>query len=357
MRQLITRTRGRLRASWTAGVGLLRSKRRQWPWLDHLIRAFRRYQDRRGDRLAAALTCYGFLSFFPLLALAYALLGYLVGVSDEARAYFVDAVRSLVPGLSEQLEVERIARSRNAAGLIGLAGLLVAGLGYIQVLRESLHDIWGRPRPEGNFVAKRLWYGGVLVFLGAMLIIGGSVTTVATSASHTVLVYLGLNDTTGAGTALRLLSLGLAIFFDTVVFLVLFSRLSGTRAPLRTIFRGALAGALGFELLKQIAALLIGNTTRNPVYASFAVLVGLMIWINVVSRFLLLVAAWTATRRAVLEVDAPGEADASGEAATSGEGEGDADVPAARPGTGPEPGGRTRRPEAVSAPRRDPETA
>lgn len=106
------------------------------------------------------------------------------------------------------------------------------------------------------------------------------------------------------GTGLRLLSLTCAIFFDTVVFLVLFTRLSGTRAPWRRIIRGAVFGAVGFEVLKQIAALLLGRTTGNPVYGTFAVLVGLMVWINVASRFALFVAAWTATRRVVLTADA-----------------------------------------------------
>jgi inner membrane protein YhjD len=303
MRRLIGGVRRRAEGSRAAALGLLRSRRKRWPWLDHLIRAFRRYQDRRGDRLAAALTFYGFLSFFPLLALAYAMLGYLLGVSDEARAYFVDAVRTQLPGLSEQLEVERIARSRTAAGLIGLAGLLITGLGAVQVLRESLRDIWGQPRLEANFLVNRFRDGWVLLFVGTMLITGMAVTSVATTTSHAVLDWLGLDEVTGAGMALRLLSLGMAIFFDALVFWVLFSRLSGTQAPWRAIYRGALVGALGFELLKHIAALLLGNITGNPVYASFAVLVGLMIWINVVSRFLLLVASWTATRSVVLSAD------------------------------------------------------
>jgi membrane protein len=96
----------------------------------------------------------------------------------------------------------------------------------------------------------------------------------------------------------------MAVLFDTVVFLVLFSRLSGTRAPWRRIIRGALFGAVGFEVLKQVAAILHARTTQNPVYGTFAVLVGLMVWINIASRFALLAAAWTATRRVVLTADA-----------------------------------------------------
>ncbi len=49
---------------------VLTSARNKWPFLDHLIRAFGRYQADAGDRQAAAVTFFGFLSFFPLIALA-----------------------------------------------------------------------------------------------------------------------------------------------------------------------------------------------------------------------------------------------------------------------------------------------
>ena len=61
-------------------------------------------------------------------------------------------------------------------------------------------------------------------------------------------------------------------------------------------------------MLKQVGTLLVAHTTRNPVYASFAVLVGLMVWINIVSRFVLFTAAWTATREIVLKLDDQPEA-------------------------------------------------
>ncbi|MBT2210535.1 YihY/virulence factor BrkB family protein [Actinomadura sp. NEAU-AAG7] len=308
MRQVITKVRrgseARIQARLGAGRELLRGWRARWKWFDHLGRAFERYTDRRGERLAAALTYHAFLSFFPLLALAYALLGYLVGVSTQARDYFVKAVNSLLPGLSDELQVEQIAQSKTAVGIVGVAALLFTGLGWVDVLRESLRDIWdNKPTGGGNFASKRLWDLAVLLFLGVILICGIAVSTITTSATHTVLSWMGLEDVTGAGTALRLLSLAVAMAFDTVIFLVLFTRLSGTRAPWRRIARGALFGAVGFELLKQVATLLIGRTTQNPVYASFAVLVGLMVWMNIVSRFVLFVAAWTATRRVVMSAD------------------------------------------------------
>lgn len=284
--------------------GVLGHGRSRWPWFDHMGRAYERYQEQRGDRLAAAMTYFAFLSFFPLVVLAYALLGYLVGISDSAREYLVDAVDSLLPGLSSELDVDRIAQAKATAGVIGLAGLLVTGLGWVNALRESLRAIWSNDPTAGNFLVKKLYDVGVLAFLGVVLVLGAAVTSVTAQTSHQVLDWLGLADVTGAGTALRAVALALAVGFNTLIFLVLFSRLSGTRAPWRRILRGALFGAVGFEILKLIGSLLIAHTTRNPVYASFAVVAGLLVWIDIVSRFMLFAAAWTATRRVILSADA-----------------------------------------------------
>ncbi|MGW5412139.1 YhjD/YihY/BrkB family envelope integrity protein [Actinomadura geliboluensis] len=348
MRQVINSVQGRIESLFGKGKDLLRGARDRSRWFDHQARAFERYQERRGDRLAAALTCYAFLSFFPLLALAYSLLGYVVGVSEQVRDYFVRAIDSQLPGLGGRLQVEQIAQSKTAVGIVGLVALLFTGLGWVQVLRESLRDIWGNePGGGGNFFLKKLWDAAVLVFLGVILICGMAVTTVTTSATGTVLHWLALDDVTGAGTALRLLSVACAILFDTVVFLVLFSRLSGTRAPWRRIIRGALFGAVGFEALKQIATILIGRTTQNPVYGTFAVLVGLMVWINIVSRFALFTAAWTATRRVVLTADAENPENRADEA----------EVEALREraeedsGGGTEAGGDATRPEREQGPK------
>jgi membrane protein len=73
------------------------------------------------------------------------------------------------------------------------------------------------------------------------------------------------------------------------------SRLSGAHQSSRQVRSAAVLGALGFELLKVVGAFLIVRTTQNPVYAAFGVVVGLLIWINLVGQLLMVVAAWGAT--------------------------------------------------------------
>jgi membrane protein len=52
---------------------------------------------------------------------------------------------------------------------------------------------------------------------------------------------------------------------------------------------------VGYEILKVAGTTYIAGVTSNPTYGVFAGAVGLLIWIDLVSRFLLLAAAWTAT--------------------------------------------------------------
>lgn len=269
--------------------------RRRRPAFDHLVRAYERYVDCRGDQLAGSVTYFVFLSFFPIIALAFAAVGYLAEFNLEFRQQLEQAIDELLPGFATRLPIEEVAQARTGAGVLGLLGLLYTGLGSLSALREALHVVWLKSvtdRP--NFLVARLTDTVLMIGLGAALLASVSVTSVAQAATDWLLALVGLEGALAA-TATRLLGLAVSLTFTTGVFLVLFRALSGTRRPARLVLRGAFVAAVGFEILKTVGALLIRGTLDNPVYASFAVLVGLMVWINLVARFLLLTAAWTAT--------------------------------------------------------------
>ena len=64
--------------------GALRRGRRRYHWLDHLLRANDRNTEVYGSRLAGAITYFAFLSLFPMIAVAFAVLGYVVDVYPDA---------------------------------------------------------------------------------------------------------------------------------------------------------------------------------------------------------------------------------------------------------------------------------
>ncbi|MFC3997017.1 YihY/virulence factor BrkB family protein [Nocardiopsis sediminis] len=270
--------------------------RRRRPGFDHLVRAYERYADQRGTQLAAAVTYYAFLSFFPLVAIAFAAVGYLAAFEAPARAYLEQAITGALPGIAPGLGVDQIAGARTGAGIFGAVGLVYVGLAGISAVREALHQIWLKHPSDGpNVVWAKVQDVAIMLAVGVAMLASVALTGTAQAATRWLLSWVHLEGSLAAVAATRLLGPLIAIAVSMLVFLLLFGRLSGTRRPLRLLWRGALLAAVAFEVLKAAGALLISGTLGNPVYASFAVLVGLLVWINIVMRVVLFCAAWTAT--------------------------------------------------------------
>lgn len=289
-----------------SGVTTVRERR---PFIDHFVRAFSRYQSDAGDRLAAAVTYFGFLSFFPLVALAFSVAGFVVDAYPDAQQKLTEQINSFLPGLSDKLDVATIGDAKVATGIVGLAGLLFAGLGWIDALREAVRTIWHHNVQAGNFIVKKLVDIGVLAGLGLTLLASLVVTGVSSAAMSWFLDQLGIQNNIAARVGLRVVGIALALLVDFAVFLYLFTRLPRLNTPFRRVAKGAVLGAVGLEILKVVGSLLVSRTTSNPVYGAFAVVVGLLIWINLVSRFTLFTAAWTVTAPYDTDVPPSGTAD------------------------------------------------
>jgi membrane protein len=268
-------------------------------WLDHLIRTVQRYQVQMGDRLAGAFTYFAFLSFFPLIVLAYSLFGYVLAVDPQAQQRLIEAIDQQLPGLAEQLHLDELLQgvsdARQTAGIVGLLGLLYAGLGAVDVLRGALRTIWMTCEPPLNFFLGKARDLVALLLIGVTLV--GSVTAAgfATGATRTVSEWLGLGGSWLAGAAVWVGGLLVSLSADLVLFLIMLGWLAKPQQPFGVVLKGSLLGAVAFGLLKQLATLVLSGTLSNPVYGAFAVMVGLLLWINLSARVIMYAAAWTAT--------------------------------------------------------------
>lgn len=292
-------------------AAVLASVRQRRPSVDHLIRAYQRYSADAGDRQAASVTFFGFLSFFPLLALAASVLGYVLG--DEAVGTVVREVNSYANGLADQLMLRDLLtdnRKAGVAGLIGLVGLLYSGLGWVDALREAIRTMWHHNVKEGNLLVKKLKDVVVLAGLGATVVVSVGVSAAATALNGFVIDLVNLPPGV-ANVVTAVAGIALGLLASTLLFLYLFWRLPKVTTPMRRVLRGAVLAAVLFEVLKQVGAFYIARTTQNPLYGSFAVIVGLLVWINLVSRLLLLCAAWTVTAPYDSDVEPSGTANAA----------------------------------------------
>lgn len=283
--------------------------RERWPVLDHVLRTLSHYGEVLGTQLAAAVTYFGFLSFFPIIALAFAAVGYVVDYVPDAEQAVTEAMKSIFPGLigtgSGQINVHAIASKKADVGVIGLVGLLYSGLGWVSALRKSLRGVFREAGAEKrNFVLGKLIDLVALGIIGVVLVASVALGTAIVGFAHDLIGAVGLSDVPGTTVLLRLAGVVVGLAANTVLFFIIYKLLpKQDDVPTRSVWQGAFIAAVGFEVLKQLAGTVIGSVTSNPLYGTFAVMIALLVWINYFSRLVVLGACWAATARTQAEVE------------------------------------------------------
>jgi membrane protein len=261
-------------------------------------RASSRYVEQRGNHMAGAVAFFTVLTAVPLLMMAFAAAGFVLWLRPSLLVDVEEAVRSSVPaqlrGVVEML-VRVAVDQRNAVGVIGLVSAVWAGLTWMSHLREAVSSLWRLPVLPPLSVGRVLRDLWALVVVGLGLLASRQVTAAATGFARTVLTALGVVDDPPARALLGLLGAVLSLAADWLIFCGALARLPRVPVPVRTVRWPALVGAVGFELLKQATALGLGSVSRGPTGAVFGTVLGSLVFLYLVSRFVLLVVAYTAT--------------------------------------------------------------
>ena len=148
--------------------------RERRPVVDHLVRAVEHYGQVNGSALAAAVTYFAFLSFFPILALAFAIFGQVTKVYEDAQDTLVDAANSVLPGLvggENGVPLDTLQAAAPGIFSVGILLTLYAGLGWLSGMRTALMTIFEEPeREQPNFLIGKLRDVLALLALGSVLV-------------------------------------------------------------------------------------------------------------------------------------------------------------------------------------------
>ncbi|MEV7091548.1 inner membrane protein YhjD [Amycolatopsis sp. NPDC051045] len=279
---------------------LLPRLRRKYPWLDHLIRANDAFTERYGNHYAAAITYFSVLSVFPLFMVAFAVVGLVVNHDQTIIHKITDGINDAVPeglrGLVKSI-VDGALDSGSGIGIFGLLIALYSGIGWMSNLRDALTAQWGQEKQQQPLVKTTLKDLVALIGLGVALIVSFALTAVGGGVGQFLLELVGLERATWAIVLLRGATIVLGLLANTLVFLWVIARLPRERVELRSAVKGAAFAAVGFVILQQVATLYLASVTKSPSAALFGPVIGLLVFANLVSRFLLLVTAWTATAK------------------------------------------------------------
>jgi membrane protein len=263
-------------------------------------RAWGRYNEARGTLLAGGVAYFAFFSIFPAIALAFTVFGLVLRgypeLLDQIHAFldrtlpgFVkptpDSTKGIIP-----ISVPS-GQTLTTTGIVGGVVLLWSGLGWLGALRQGIREVFGVPGSPGNLVTAKLRDLVVLIGLGIGIVASAGITILATSAARWTANLIGLG---GQGWIFTAIGLLVGFVLDTALILVILRVLSGVDVPWPGLRNGALFGGAGLTVLKLFGRTLIGAATRNPLFASIALVVGLLLWLQLMSRLVLISAAWAA---------------------------------------------------------------
>jgi membrane protein len=269
----------------------------QRPWVRKFVAAWERLRITNGNLYAAAIVYFSFLALFPMLLLGVSVLGFVLYAHPETLQSLFDKISRNFPGQVGHTLTDSInaaIHARAGLGLIGLAGVLLTGLGWIANLRAALDAIWRRTPPKENPIRQRLVNLGILAALGLALLVSLGITAGWAAFAHQILSAVGLAKIPGMGTLLGVVGIAVAVLADSVLFLFVLVRLPRADVPPGIGFRGALLAAVGFELLKIIGTYTVAATAHSATTGPFAGLAAVLIWFQLVTRWVLYCAAWTA---------------------------------------------------------------
>jgi membrane protein len=257
--------------------------------------------------LAGGIAFFAFFSLFPALALGFTVFGLVVDgdsrplrrVADGINKTFGNQVIGTRPGQGiwtmDQLSHAFGGDVLTVTGLVGLVILFFSGLGWVGALRDGVSAVFGRRTEPQVIVAKSVDLAVLAVFGLSVLasLVGG---VLVSSATGPVLDWLGTGRSRGAGVLVNVLTALLLLVIDALLFLLLFRVLSGVRPALDDVWTGALAGAVGMGLLKLGGSYLLRVTSGGNRFAAAAsIVVGLLVWMSLAARLVLIAAAWAAT--------------------------------------------------------------
>jgi membrane protein len=264
----------------------VKDRLKQVPVLGTAIRMQERYVADAADALAASIGFFGFLSLFPLLALALAVVGVVVGDDPAAQQRVVDLITESVPGLGaiiggdNEISAAVEAISSNTGTLVGFGsiGLVLAALRIASGAQQATAVVFRRDLPTG--LTKRVQQVRALLVVGVFALAGAAV-------SGSVGVEIG----SGIGELARsVVGTAIAVAIDFALFMLAYRLFTpGAGPPWRILVPGSLLAATGWVALKLFGTSYVTRQAANAesTYGALGSIIALLLLLYLAGRLFL----------------------------------------------------------------------
>ena len=260
-------------------------------WKRAASRAYARFGEVGLSDRAATLAYYGFLSLFPALIVAVALLA-LFGSYPETYESIIDTLREAAPGTAVDTidsALRDVLQSRGAGSLlgIGLVFALITASGAVGAAVRALEEISGT-RQEGSFVRDNLTRLWLTVALMALFLVAFASLLLAGPIFGSISEAAGLGDTGRTIVSAARYPVGMAALLGETLLLYSQGPVAGRRRVVDHL-PGALLAALLWVIASAGFSFYVSNfNSYDATYGTLGAVIVLLVWIYVISIAMLI---------------------------------------------------------------------
>ena len=245
-----------------------------------LRETFSGWSEDAAPRLAAALSYYTVFSMAPLLILAIAIAGLVLG-RDAAQGKIVEQIGGLV-GTQSAAAIQSMIAAANRpakgifAGVVGIISLIAGAIGVMSELKSALNKIW---RTEESGDVKEIVKKNV-VFVGMLLGVGFLLTVSLILSAGIAAVGKSLGGLLPAPELLlHAANFALSVGIIALMFAAIYRFLPNTKIEWRDVWVGAFATSLLFNVGKLALGLYIGKGAVGSTYGAAGSVLVLLLWV------------------------------------------------------------------------------
>jgi membrane protein len=267
-------------------------------------RANARFGARGGGVLTGGIAYAALFSVFAGLTIGYTVFIAVLGKNEQLRMSVTNAIAQSLPGVIKTSPHSKglidpaslhLNASLTVAGVVALVVLVLSAISATAALQTAVRAMFTgeTSRPSENVVVGKLRQLAGFAGFAFAILFSAILTTATTSAAQWVLGALHMGGSTRL--VLRLVGALVAFVIDAATFVLVVRLLAGQRPPWRDQLWGAVIAGVGIGIVRWLGTSVVaGSAQRNPALASIAVVLTLLVWVNLISRIVLLAAAWTA---------------------------------------------------------------
>ena len=271
-------------------------------WVQRLrpVRVFRAYLASGGNLLAAGMSFQAVFAIFAAVWVGFSSFSAYLSEHPAIQGAVIGFINIQIPGFigpGGAIDPELLSDSPTITWTSGVAVvvLLYTAIGWLNYTRTAIHRIFNLPPTSLNVVFVKVYDLLIALSYGVVIIVSATASVIATRLIGVIATNLGIAETstTLRGT-LQVGSVVVILLMDTFILASLIRLLSGVPIPWKRLFVGSFLGGIVLGAMKIGGTYLLAGTSENPLLASFAVFIGLLVWFNLACRVYLLSATWIA---------------------------------------------------------------